>query len=422
MSVRRAEKIVNEFGEGNAELFPEALAEAVVILRATEKVAKEFAESGAAASELNHARGDGAAEKSAAENAADEARGDFEITDEFGAKARRIIFGLCGDERLREEVAGTQGVEKAFASDGVDASGGVSSERPVAAGDFTVAQSAEFRRRENVAVELRAGDGDFFFANESVEQIAQALRGVLRHFRADADGEMVGARKRPEIAGHAIEKFDFDHFFFGGDEVAEGDFEIARAKRSCAGEELVARACGEDDEIGGVFSARGGERNLRAGSVHTGDASVMHFASGGFGAAEEKAVQNGAGINHQRARHLKAGAMPARGDEFGVMNLFFGGRAVEEEGIFFDGFVGEAAAAGFFPGQMLVEKRDVESGDAQFLGAKSAGRTAADNGNVFHSRVLPTDEKSAQARTVEYSTKCSAAGLRGVALGGEVNK
>lgn len=97
--------------------------------------------------------------------------------------------------------------------------------------------------------------------------------------------------------------------------------------------------------------------------------------------------------------------MSAGGNEFGSVNLFFRGGAVEEERIFFDGFVGEAAAAGFFPGEMLVEKGDVESSDAQFFGAKSAGGPAADNGNVLHSRVLRTDGKSAQAQTGEYSTK-----------------
>lgn len=292
---------MNEFGESYAELLPEAFAEAAVVLRAAEKIAEEFAESGAAAGELYHPRGDGAAEESATKNAANEARGDFEIADKFGAQARGIIFGLRGDERLREQVAGTERVEKAFASDGINASSGVSGERPIASGDFAVAQSAEFRGRQNVAVKLRAGDGDFFFANESIEQIAQALRGVLRHFCADADGEMVGPRKGPEIAGHALEKLDFDHFFFGGNEVAESDFEIARAERRGAGEKLIARAGREDDEIGGVFDTRGGEGNLRAGSVHASDARVMHFATGGFGAAEEQAVQDGARIDHQRS-------------------------------------------------------------------------------------------------------------------------
>ena len=64
---------------------------------------------------------------------------------------------------------------------------------------------------------------------------------------------------------------------------------------------------------------------------------------------------------------------------------------------------------------MLVEKRDVESGNAQFFGAKSAGGAAADNGNVLHSRVLRTDEKSAQARTVKYSIKLNATGWRAFA-------
>ena len=412
---------MNEFSECDAELFPQALAEAAVILRAAEEVAEEFAKSGAAACKLDHARGNRSTKKSAAKNAANQARGDFQIADEFGAEARGIIFGLRGDERLREQVAGTQGVEKALTGNGVNAGGGVSSERPIGASDFAMAQSPEFWGRQNVAVKLRAGDRDFFFANESVEQIAQALRGVLRHFCADADGQMIGARKRPEIAGHAVEKLDFDHFFFGGNEIAESDFEIARTERSCAREELVARASGEHDEIGGVLRACRGERDLRARSVHAGDASMMHFASGGLGTAEEKAVQNGARINHQRTRHLEAGTMSARRDEFGAVNLFFFGGAVEEERIFFDGLVGKAAAAGFFPGEMLVEKRDVESGNAEFFGAKSAGGAPADNGNVLHLRVLRTDEKSAQARTVEYSTKFSAEGLCWFVWRGGVN-
>jgi hypothetical protein len=384
--VRRVEEIVDEFAESDSELLPEALAKAAVVLRAAEEIAQQVAKSRAATGELNHAGGDCAAKERAAKNAANQVRGDLEISDEFGAEARGIASGLAFNQSLREQIAGAKRVEKAFAGDGVNARGGVARERPVGASNFSVAQRAELGRRQNVAVEARAGDGNFFFVNETVEESAQGLRGVFGHFGADADGKMISSRERPHVTGHAVQEFDFDEVFLRRNEVAKRNFEILRAKRSGSGEKLIASASGENDKVGGMVFTCGGELDLIGGSFDAGDARVMDLASGGFGTVEQQAVEHSARVNHQRPRHFEACAMAATGDEFGAVNLFFGRGAVEQERVFFDGFVSEATAAGFFPGEVLVKKGDTESSGAEFFGAESPSGPSAHNGNLFHSR------------------------------------
>jgi len=53
-----------------------------------------------------------------------------------------------------------------------------------------------------------------------------------------------------------------------GNEVAERHFEILRLERGGRGEKLVARASGEDDEIGFVLGAAGSQPHALAISSH----------------------------------------------------------------------------------------------------------------------------------------------------------
>ena len=57
---------------------------------------------------------------------------------------------------------------------------------------------------------------------------------------------------------------------------------------------------------------------------------------------------------------------------------------LEEKRIALRGFVREAAAAGFFPGQALIEQVDGMTRQSELLAAHSAGRTATDNDIVRH--------------------------------------
>jgi hypothetical protein len=75
----RAHQAIKNFRKRYADLAPEAALEAHVALRAAEEIGHQGAERGAVADELDHARGDFAAEEAAAVEAAGDARGEFEF-------------------------------------------------------------------------------------------------------------------------------------------------------------------------------------------------------------------------------------------------------------------------------------------------------------------------------------------------------
>jgi len=78
----------------------------------------------------------------------------------------------------------------------------------------------------------------------------------------------------------------------------------------------------------------------------------------------------------------QVGALSIAGDELDPLNHSFGVRAIEQERIAQEGFMCEAAAAGFFPGEMLIEKGDLQAGGRKPLGAQSSGRPSAHDGNA----------------------------------------
>src|SRR5579862_5206282 len=66
------------------------------------------------------------------------------------------------------------------------------------------------------------------------------------------------------------------------------------------------------------------------------------------------------------------------------MDKLLGIRAMEKKGIGDDGFVRQAAAAGFFPGEVLVVERDVKSRTGKPVGAKRSRRPAANDCDLAH--------------------------------------
>ena len=74
-------------------------------------------------------------------------------------------------------------------------------------------------------------------------------------------------------------------------------------------------------------------------------------------------------------------------DEVDGMNQLFGIRIVEQEREALDGFVGESAAAGFFPGEVLVKEIYFVTGAGELLAAHCAGGPAANNCNFGHTCV-----------------------------------
>src|ERR1700739_1486455 len=142
----------------------------------------------------------------------------------------------------------------------------------------------------------------------------------------------------------------------------------------------------------------------------------MHLAARILGAFQKHPVQDHARVDDDRIAHFELGALFVAGDELDRVNQLFGIRIVEQKREALDGFMSEAAAAGFLPRQMLVKDIDGVAGAGQLLAAHGAGRTAAYDYDFSHqvslAKVRPFETKSSsdgenrQDKTSqEYSTE-----------------
>src|ERR1700691_3389857 len=193
----RREKAARKLHERNAELVPQAALQAAIILRAAEDLADQIAECRRVAQHLHHSSGDRSTQKVAAKYPSRDLGGEFQIGGKSRPQPLGIGLRLAFHQRLRKQIAGTQRVIKALASERVHARRGVAHHRPVFSGDAAAAYRLRFRRRQNVAIKSRALHGNLFFLDELVEVAAELLRRILAHLCADADRKMIGARKRP---------------------------------------------------------------------------------------------------------------------------------------------------------------------------------------------------------------------------------
>ena len=195
---------------------------------------------------------------------------------------------------------------------------------------------------------------------------------------------MVVARKRPDVTFKLGKKFDDDGIAVLRDEIALSHFELVALERAAARHKLIARARREDEKIGFVPFAFDAIARFGAIDVHTHDARALQRAASFLGAFEQEAVQDFSRINHDGMRHFECGAMFLTADEFDGVNQLFWIGIVEQKREALDGFVGESAAAGFFPGEVLVKKIYFVTGAGQLLATHCTGRPAANDCNFSH--------------------------------------
>src|SRR5882724_12520707 len=110
----------------------------------------------------------------------------------------------------------------------------------------------------------------------------------------------------------------------------------------------------------------------------------MDLAACVLGTFQKHAVQNHARINDDRVAHFEFGALLVAGDELDGVDQFFWIGIVEKKREALNGFVGEAAAAGFLPREMLVKNVDGVAGAGELFATHCSGRTAADNYDFSH--------------------------------------
>ncbi len=125
-----------------------------------------------------------------------------------------------------------------------------------------------------------------------------------------------------------------------------------------------------------------------ARGVHGDHARALNLAASVLGTFKKHAVQNHARVNDDGVAHFKLGALFVAGDELDGVNKFFWIGIVEQKREALDGFMSEAAAAGFFPREMLVKNVDGVAGAGQLFATHCAGRTAADDYDFSHQVAL----------------------------------
>ena len=236
-----------------------------------------------------------------------------------------------------------------------------------------------------MAVKLGVFGRDALLLDESLEVAAELGAGMRGHAPADSYREMVVARKRPNVAFKLRKKFDEDGIGVLRDEVALGHFQFVALERPASGHQLISRASREDKKIRFVPFSLDAITRLGPFDVHTHHAGALQRAAGFLRAVEQQAVQHLSRVNHDGVRHFEDGAMFLAANELDGVNELLGIRIVEQERETLDGFVGESAAAGLFPREMLVKKIHFVTGASELLATHCAGGSAANDCNFGHS-------------------------------------
>src|SRR5437762_7205408 len=108
---------------------------------------------------------------------------------------------------------------------------------------------------------------------------------------------MVAAGEGPNITFELREEFHDDGVGSLRDEIALRHFEFVTLKGAGLGVQMIASPGGEDQKIGGVPFALDAITRLGGGGVHAHDVRALNLAASFFGAGEEHAIEDSAGVD-----------------------------------------------------------------------------------------------------------------------------
>src|ERR1700692_26307 len=92
--------------------------------------------------------------------------------------------------------------------------------------------------------------------------------------------------------------------------------------------------------------------------------------------------------------HLQRSVMFFAADDVDFSDQFFGVGIIEEKRKTLDGLVGQAAAAGLFPSQMLIEYGDIIASTGELFAAHGARGTTTDDRFFSHCYIFLACRKS----------------------------
>ncbi len=205
---------------------------------------------------------------------------------------------------------------------------------------------------------------------------------------------MVASRKRPDVAFEVAQKLDRDRIRCLRDEISLRHFQFVALEGPRFRQQLIAGARGQHQEIRGLPLAFDAIARLGGGGVHGDYMRALNRAACFRGAIQQHAVQDRAGIDHDRMSHVECGALVIAADQLDGVHQFLRIGIVEQEREALDGLVGEAAAAGLLPCQVLVKNIYRVARARKLFTAHRAGWSAADDRNICHVRVSLTASNS----------------------------
>ena len=233
-----------------------------------------------------------------------------------------------------------------------------------------------------MAVELAVLPADAALFEERFQACPQRLG---RHaLAAYAGRQMAAARKHPEVAFELRQELNVDVLLLLRQVVAQRVHGVARTPLGADVAQPVARASGNDAEV----SLDGPLVGLQQPAVVPGDrledARLLDAGAGTLGPLQQHAVQIETRVDDQRMAQPQARPADPGGGQPCLADQPLRPVVLDQEGIAAVGLVGQAAAAGLLPGQLLVEEDGVQTRLRDPLGGKRAGRTSSQHDDALH--------------------------------------
>ena len=216
-----------------------------------------------------------------------------------------VHLRVAGSERIGDPLAGREREVDSFARDRIDEACGVTGERPARSADSELAEIARGQRRDRprVRIETRASR-DARRANPlggARAQVAGGEAGV--GLRADANRQVIGPRKRPDVPRRVAGQLDDDLVARdAAREEAGGDRELVAPERprDAAAHETV-RTVGANHEIGAARARDSVDLHAVLIDRHISDAHALDDRASPLSRREKRRIERRAARDDERA-------------------------------------------------------------------------------------------------------------------------
>ncbi len=180
------------------------------------------------------------------------------------------------------------------------------------------------------------------------------------------------------------QELNVDVLLLGFDIVTEGEHRIGGRPARPNVSQGVPRARRDYAEVGVEHAAAGPDLPRARAAGHFEHACFLDARARAFGAIEQHPVQVEPGVDHQRLPQREPCRTRALRRQHRFADEPLGRVVLEQEGIAAISLVGQAPAAGFLPGQLVVKDDCLQAPRSQALGRECARGSASKHRYTLH--------------------------------------